>query len=62
MPIHSTRHTHAVMMLEAGATMKELQDRLGHSSMQITADTYSHVTKKMKTRAIELFDSYMEKK
>lgn len=62
LPIHSTRHTHAVMMLEAGASMKELQDRLGHSSMQITADTYSHVTKKMKTRAIELFDSYMEKK
>lgn len=59
LPIHSTRHTHAVMMLEAGASMKELQDRLGHASMQVTADTYSHVTKKMETRAVELFDSYM---
>lgn len=62
LPIHSTRHTHAVMMLEAGASMKELQNRLGHASMQVTADTYSHVTKKMETRAVELFDIYMNKK
>lgn len=61
LPIHSTRHTHAVMMLEAGATMKEVQERLGHSSMQVTADIYSHVTNKMKTRSIELFDEYMKK-
>lgn len=33
LPIHSTRHIHAVMMLEARASMKELQDRLGHASM-----------------------------
>lgn len=61
LPIHSTRHTHAVMMLEAGASMKEVQERLGHSSMQITADTYSHVTKKMQVRAVGLFDEYMKK-
>lgn len=60
MPIHSTRHTHAVMMLEAGATMKEVQERLGHSSIQITADIYSHVTKLMKNRAVDLFDDYMQ--
>ncbi|MFB9218739.1 hypothetical protein [Kurthia sibirica] len=42
--------------------MKELQDRLGHASMQVTADTYSHITKKMETHAVELFDIYMNKK
>lgn len=62
LPIHSTRHTHAVMMLEAGVSMKDLQERLGHSSMQVTADIYSHVTQKMENRAIKLFDSYMNEK
>jgi len=34
LPIHSLRHTHAVLMLEAGADMKYLQERLGHGSYQ----------------------------
>lgn len=38
LPIHSLRHTHAVLQLEAGASMKYLQERLGHGSMQITSD------------------------
>ncbi|MEK4535606.1 tyrosine-type recombinase/integrase [Peribacillus sp. FSL K6-1552] len=38
LPIHSTRHTRAVLQLEAGASMKYIQERLGHCSMQITAD------------------------
>jgi integrase len=46
LPIHSTRHTHAVMLLEAGEDMKYVQERLGHGSMQITSDVYSHVSKK----------------
>lgn len=62
LPIHSTRHTHAVMMLEAGASMKEVQDRLGHSSIQVTADVYSHITRKMETRVVGLFDDYMQEK
>lgn len=49
LPIHSLRHTHAVLMLEAGADMKYLQERLGHGSYQITADVYSHVSQWRKT-------------
>lgn len=60
LPIHSTRHTHAVMLLEAGADMKMVQERLGHGSMQITSDIYAHVSKKIETRSIEKFDSYMK--
>ncbi|MEX3712876.1 tyrosine-type recombinase/integrase [Cytobacillus horneckiae] len=32
LPIHSLRHTHAVLLLEAGADMKYVQERLGHGS------------------------------
>lgn len=62
LPIHSTRHTHAVMFLEAGVPMKEVQERLGHKSIQITSDIYSHITRKMETVSIEKFDEYMKEK
>lgn len=60
LPIHSTRHTHAVMLLEAGADMKFVQERLGHGSMQITSDVYTHVSKKMAARSIDKFEEYMK--
>ena len=41
---HDLRHTNATMMLEAGVPLKVASERLGHSSIQITADLYSHVT------------------
>lgn len=56
MPIHSTRHTHAVLCLEAGMSMKEIQERLGHGSERITSDVYAHVSKKMEQAAIEKFE------
>ncbi|MFC3781722.1 tyrosine-type recombinase/integrase [Bacillus chungangensis] len=36
-PIHSLRHTHTVILLEAGVDLKYVQERLGHKSIQITA-------------------------
>lgn len=60
LPIHSLRHTHAVLQLEAGADMKYLQERLGHGSMKITADVYSHVSKKIEKRNAALFEQYMD--
>jgi integrase len=44
---HDLRHTNATYLIESGVNLKVVQDRLGHSLMQTTADTYSHVTKKM---------------
>lgn len=41
---HKLRHTHATQLLENGATIKMVQERLGHSSPQVTLETYSHVT------------------
>ncbi|VEF48299.1 phage integrase, phage integrase family [Bacillus freudenreichii] len=45
-PIQSLKYTYAVILLEAGADMKFIQERLGHSSIQITTEIYSHVSKK----------------
>jgi integrase len=60
LPIHSLRHTHAVLLLEAGVDMKYVQERLGHGSMQITADVYSHISKKMEQDSLQKFENHME--
>jgi len=41
---HALRHGHATAALEAGVPMKVVSDRLGHSSIVVTANCYSHVT------------------
>ncbi|MNI59193.1 Transposase [compost metagenome] len=58
---HALRHTHAVHLLEAGANIKYVSDRLGHASVKITADTYLHVTKKIEQDALDLYASYISK-
>ncbi|MBS4203695.1 tyrosine-type recombinase/integrase [Lederbergia citrea] len=58
LPIHSTRHTHAVLQLEAGADMKYIQERLGHGSIQITADVYAHISKKIDQNTMNKFEEY----
>ena len=54
---HALRHTHATMLIEAGANMKDVQVRLGHSNLATTMDTYSHVTDKMNSDTVDLFES-----
>lgn len=57
---HGLRHTHCSLLFEAGASIKEVQDRLGHSDVKTTLDIYTHVTKKAKEGAIQKFVSYLE--
>ena len=54
---HSLRHTHATMLLESGANIKDIQERLGHSKSSITMDVYSHVTKKMSSDTVSIFET-----
>ena len=54
--LHDARHTHASLMLKQGVHPKIVQERLGHSSIQITLDTYSHVAPGMQRKAAEAFD------
>lgn len=51
--VHGYRHSHASMLFEAGATMKEAQVRLGHSSIEMTMNVYTHVTDKVKAETVE---------
>ncbi len=54
--LHDARHTHASIMLKQGVHPKVVQERLGHSSIQITLDTYSHVAPGLQESAANRFD------
>ncbi len=54
--LHDARHTHASLMLKQGVHPKIVQERLGHSSIQITLDTYSHVAPGLQEAAAESFE------
>ena len=54
--LHDARHTHASLMLKQGIHPKVVQERLGHASIQITLDTYSHVAPGLQQAAANRFD------
>ena len=54
--LHDARHTHASLMLKQGIHPKIVQERLGHASIQITLDTYSHVAPGLQQAAANRFD------
>lgn len=49
--LHDLRHTHATLALKAGVHPKVVQERLGHSSINVTLDTYSHAVPSMQADA-----------
>ena len=57
--LHDARHTHASIMLKQGIHPKIVQERLGHSSIQITLDTYSHVAPGLQNAAANKFDDIL---
>lgn len=57
---HALRHSHAVHLLEAGASLKYVSQRLGHSSIKTTADTYLHITEKIEDDAIKTYQQYLD--
>lgn len=57
---HDLRHTHATILLQMGVNPKIVAERLGHSSVQITLDTYSHVLPSMKKDLTEQFSRAMK--
>jgi integrase len=58
--IHGFRHTHASLLFEAGASIKDVQVRLGHSDIQTTMDVYTHVSKAAKEQLAEKFNSFID--
>jgi integrase len=57
--LHDARHTHASLMLKQGIHPKIVQERLGHASIQITLDTYSHVAPGLQQAAANRFDDIL---
>ncbi len=57
--MHGLRHTHCSLLFEAGASIKEVQERLGHTDVKTTMDIYTHVTKKTKASTLDKFEAYL---
>ncbi|HEO6841156.1 TPA: site-specific integrase [Streptococcus agalactiae] len=54
---HGFRHTHASLLLNTGIPYKELQYRLGHSTLSMTMDIYSHLSKENAKKAVSFFET-----
>ena len=59
MPLHSLRHTHATLLLQAGVHPRVVMERLGHSSIRVTLDTYSHVVGGLQEAAARRLDEFL---
>ncbi|MEM1335528.1 MAG: tyrosine-type recombinase/integrase [Actinomycetota bacterium] len=57
--LHDLRHTNATLSLKAGVPPKVVSERLGHSSIAITLDLYSHVTPGISREAAATVESMM---
>ena len=57
---HDLRHTHATLLLAMGEHPLKVSRRLGHSSIAITMDRYSHVTPEMDQNMAQRLDDYLD--
>lgn len=53
---HSFRHTHATLLIENGATAKDVAARLGHSKTDITQNLYTHDTENMQKQTVAILE------
>ena len=56
---HAFRHTHASLLLNAGISYKELQYRLGHATLAMNMDIYSHLSADKEKEAVSYFEKAM---
>lgn len=57
---HDLRHTHATLLLQEHVPVKVISERLGHSSIKITQDIYSHVLPEMQQEAVNAIDRVLD--
>ena len=58
--LHGLRHAHATLALAAGVNPKIVSERLGHSTIAVTMDTYSHVLPGMQEEAAQAVENLLE--
>jgi integrase len=59
--VHDLRHTSATLLLLAGTPAKIVSERLGHASVGITLDLYSHVLPDMQADAAAAMDGILDR-
>lgn len=59
---HQIRHSYATMLYNAGVTDKDAQDLLGHTTLQMTRDLYTHITAERKEQTATKLNSFISEK
>lgn len=59
---HDLRHTHATLLLLKGIPVKVVSERLGHSTVAMTQDTYAHVLPEMQAEVVKVLDGMFTRK
>jgi len=54
--VHELRHTNATLLNEAGVSAKAISGHLGHASIGVTLDVYTHMSGAMETAAVQAFE------
>jgi integrase len=57
--VHDFRHTHATLLINEGINIQEIARRLGHSDVQITWNTYSHLYPREEERALSVLNKVL---
>jgi integrase len=57
--LYDSRHTHATLMLQAGINPKIVSERLGHTNIQMTLGTYSHVLPGMQEESVSRLETFL---
>ena len=56
---HDLRHTYASLMLVKGADMKYVQHQLGHSTIKLTMDRYTHLLPEINEKCVNMLDDIL---
>ncbi|MBQ9747454.1 MAG: site-specific integrase, partial [Clostridia bacterium] len=56
---HQLRHGYATLLYEAGLAAKDAQQILGHATLEMTMDTYTHITKARAKRNTDKLNEYL---
>lgn len=57
---HGLRHTHTTLLIESGENVKVVSERLGHSTVNMTLDTYTHVSRNMEHNTANLLNNIFD--
>lgn len=58
--LHSTRHTHATLLIKQQVDIKTIQERLGHHDISTTLSTYIHGSRQLQRAAVDNFDKVFQ--